>query len=94
MQNYVMRRKLKYFGLGHIKRHECLERVIYEGIVEGKKGRGRPQKRWRQDISDRLNWLNTTITEVGRHAQDRDAFRRAVTNATCRRASANEKKKN
>ena len=27
-----MRGKLKYFG--HVKRHECIERYIYEGIVE------------------------------------------------------------
>ena len=30
-----MRRKLKYFG--HIKRNECLERYIYEGIVEARR---------------------------------------------------------
>ena len=83
LQNDIMRRKLKYFG--HVKRHECLERDIYEGIVEGRRGRGRPRRRWSQDIADRLN---STVTEAGRHAQERDAFRRAVIDATCRRASA------
>ena len=35
---------MAYFG--HVKRHESLEREIYEGIIEGKRGRGRPRRRW------------------------------------------------
>ena len=81
--NTVLQRKMKFFG--HVKRHESLERMIYEGIIEGKRGRGRPRRRWSQDITDRLE---TTVSEAGRRAQDRDAFRRAVADATCRRASA------
>ena len=81
--NTVVQRKMKFFG--HVKRHESLERMIYEGIIEGKRGRGRPRRRWSQDITDRLE---TTVSEAGRRAQDRDAFRRAVADATCRRASA------
>ena len=83
LQNTILSRKMKYFG--HVKRHDCLEKDIYEGIIEGKRGRGRPRRRWSQDISDRLN---TTVTEAGRRAQDRAAFRQAVKDATCRRASA------
>ena len=83
LQDAIVRGKLKYFG--HVKRHDCLERDIYEGIVEGKRGRGRPKRRWSQDITDRLQ---TTVTEAGRRAQDRDAFRRAVMDATCRSAFA------
>ena len=81
--NTVVQRKMKFFG--HVKRHESLERMIYEGLIEGKRGRGRPRRRWSQDITDRLE---TTVSEAGRRAQDRDAFRRAVADATCRRASA------
>ena len=81
--NTVVKGKMTYFG--HVKRHDSLERAIYEGIIEGKRGRGRPRRRWSQDITDRLN---TTITEAGRRAQDRSAYRGAVADATCRRASA------
>ena len=81
--NTVVQRKMKFFG--HVKRHESLERMIYEGLIEGKRGRGRPRRRWSQDITDRLE---TTVSEAGRRAQDRDAFRRAVADATCRRESA------
>ena len=81
--NTIVQRKLSYFG--HVKRHDSLERTIYEGIIEGKRGRGRPRRRWSQDITERLN---TTVTEAGRRAQDRSAYRGAVADATCRRASA------
>ena len=77
----ILRRKLAYFG--HIKRHDCLEKQIFEGIVEGKRGRGRPKRIWSQDVSDRLH---TTVAEAGRRALSRDAFRRAVRDATCHAA--------
>ena len=63
-----MRQKLKFFG--HIKRHECLEQDIYEGLVEGKRGIGRPKRRWSQNITERLQ---TSVANAGRSAQDRDA---------------------
>ena len=81
--NSIKKHKMKYFG--HVKRHDCLEKDIFEGIIEGKRGRGRPRRRWSQDIMD---CLNTTVTEAGRKSQDRTAFRRAVADATCRKASA------
>ena len=81
--NAIKKHKMKYFG--HVKRHDCLEKDIFEGIIEGKRGRGRPRRRWSQDITE---CLHTTVTEAGRQAQDRTAFRRAVADATCRKASA------
>ena len=81
--NAIKKHKMKYFG--HVKRHDCLEKDIFEGIIEGKRGRGRPRRRWSQDITE---CLQTTVTEAGRQAQDRTAFRRAVADATCRTASA------
>jgi prophage antirepressor-like protein len=34
----IIARKLKYYD--HIKRHNCLERNIVEGMVPGRRGRG------------------------------------------------------
>ena len=45
--------KLKYFG--HIKRYETLERHILEARIDGRRGRGRPTRRWEQDIND---WMD------------------------------------
>ena len=53
--------KLKYFG--HIKRHETLERHILEARIDGRRGRGRPTRRWEQDIND---WMDMTTTQAGR----------------------------
>ena len=64
-------RKWTFFS--HSKRHDNLEREIYEGIIEGRRGRGRPKRRTSQDITDRMNM---NVTEAGRCAQDRDAYRR------------------
>ena len=47
--------KLKYFS--HIKRHETLERHILEARIDGRRGRGRPTRRWEQDIND---WMDMT----------------------------------
>ena len=67
--NTVVQRKLAYFG--HVKRHDSLERTIYEGIIEGRRGRGRPSRRWSQDITDHLN---ANVTEAERQAQDLSAY--------------------
>ena len=69
--------KLKYFG--H-KRHETLERHILEARIDGRRGRGRPTRRWEQDIND---WMDMT-TQAGRLAEDRILFRQKVQEATSR----------
>ena len=71
--------KLKYFG--HIKRHETLERHILEARIDGRRGRGRPTRRWEQDIND---WMDMTTTQAGRLAEDRILFRQKVQEATTR----------
>ena len=71
--------KLKY--LGHIKRHETLEKQIVEARIDGRRGRGRPTRRWEQDIN---NWMDVTTTQAGRLAEDRILFRQKVQEATSR----------
>ena len=70
--------KLKHFG--HIKRHETLERHILEARIDGRRGRGRPTRRWEQDIND---WMDMT-TQAGRLAEDHILFRQKVQEATSR----------
>jgi len=36
--------KLRYFG--HIMRHNCIEKDIIQGILSGKRQRGRPKTTW------------------------------------------------
>mgnify|MGYP004724104797 CR=1 FL=1 len=62
----VLLRKLKYFG--HIKRHDGLERTVMESMVPGKRERGRPRRRWTQDIKETMNM---ELKEAGDLARDR-----------------------
>ncbi|GFS00938.1 hypothetical protein ElyMa_004568900 [Elysia marginata] len=52
---------------------------VAKGAVEGRRGRGRPRRRWTQDICD---WLGFSVREASILARDRDGFRSAVWEAT------------
>ena len=75
--NLIKKQKLSYFG--HIKRHNTLEKLFLEGTCEGRRGRGRPRRRWTQDISE---WMGVSTVEAGRQALERGEFRQAVWEAT------------
>ncbi|GFR99564.1 hypothetical protein ElyMa_004531400 [Elysia marginata] len=66
-----------YFG--HVKRHNTLEKLCMEGMVEGMRGRGRSKRRWSEDVAE---WLKTPATRAGATAQDRRLFRSLVWKAT------------
>ena len=75
--NLIKKQKLSYFG--HIKRHNTLEKLFLEGTCEGRRGRGRPRRRWTQDIGE---WMGVSTVEAGRQALERGEFRQAVLEAT------------
>ena len=58
--------KLKYFG--HIKRHETLERHNLEAKIDGRRGRGRPTRRWEQDINDWMDMTKNSGRKTGRRS--------------------------
>ena len=58
----VKRKKLTWFG--HLKRSDLPVRAVYEGMVSGKWRRGRPIRRWRNDI---YGWTGRTIAELISH---------------------------
>ena len=48
----IKRKTLKLYG--HVKRSSSgLSKVCFEGLVEGKRNRGKPKQRWRDNI---LEW--------------------------------------
>ena len=81
---HFKKQKLSYFG--HVKRHDTLEKAILEGKVEGKRKRGKPRRRWADDIKE---WLKMSVVQAGSLAQDRDAYRRSVQAATRQETSFN-----
>ena len=76
MYNFVRRQKLKYFG--HVTRHNGLEKTIMQGMVAGKRSRGKPRQRWEKDITDTFG----TMTAASRVAEDRKQFRSDIWAAT------------
>ena len=62
---HFKKQKRSYFG--HIKRHSSLEKTVLEGKVEGKRNRGRPRRRWVDDIKE---WLQMSVVKAGGLAQN------------------------
>ena len=62
MYNFVGPQKLKYFG--HVTRHNGLEITIMQGMVAGKRSRGKPRQRWEKYITDTFG----TMTAASRVA--------------------------
>jgi len=76
---HFKKQKLSYFG--HIKRHSTLEKSVLEGREVGKRSKGRPRRRWVDDIKE---WLQMSVVKAGGLALDRDAYRGSVRAATRR----------
>ncbi len=66
----IAERKLGYFG--HIMRHQCLEKNIADGMVDGKIRRG-----WLDDIKE---WTDLTVTNASRPrlANDRKRWKALI----------------
>ena len=75
LMKMVKERKCRYFG--HIVRGEIYEyqRLLLEGTVDGKRGRGRPRNTWFSNIRD---WMGIDYATAVRKAQDRDQWRSMV----------------
>jgi len=69
----IQRRKLQFFG--HTARADNLCTVVLHGWISGKKRRGRPRRRWTDDIRD---WMGSSVAECTRMAQERELWRTMV----------------
>ena len=68
----VKARKLKYYG--HIMRSED-EKDVVVGAVPGSRSKGRPRRRWVQDVED---WLKMTINDAAKLTGERSTWRKEV----------------
>ena len=71
----IKQRKLSWYG--HIKRSSLPVRTIYEGMIPGIRKRGRPTRRWRDDIKD---WTNKSIDELNIMTKCRNDWRNYISN--------------
>ena len=73
----IKQKKLAYAG--HVMRkNNSLEKTIVQGMVPGKRNRGRPRRSWMDDITD---WSGLSVENVVRTVQDRQKWRMIVQNA-------------
>ena len=75
--NFVGCQQLKYFG--HFIGHNGLEKTIMQGMVAGKRSRGKPRQRWEEDIADTFG----KMAAASRVAEDRQQFRRDILTSIC-----------
>ncbi|KAK2185576.1 hypothetical protein NP493_228g07008 [Ridgeia piscesae] len=69
----VKRRKLKWYG--HITRSTGLANTILQGTVQGGRRRGRPKKRWEDNIPE---WTGMTLSAAMRKTERREEWRELV----------------
>ena len=70
VMNTIRKRKMIYFG--HLIRHNNILKTITEGRVEGKRPRGRPPRKWIDDIKE---WRGRSAVSCTREADDRLRWR-------------------
>ncbi|KAI8500917.1 hypothetical protein Bbelb_210120 [Branchiostoma belcheri] len=75
--NTIKRRKLQYFG--HATRAENITTHILQGVINGRRSRGRPRRRWGDDVRD---WMGMPLAECSHRARDRREWRRLILDAT------------
>ena len=62
----VKRRKLSWFG--HTVRHDSLCKTVLQGTVEGQRKRGRPKKKWMDNITE---WTGQPLYELNQRDRER-----------------------
>ena len=66
----MRKRKFKFFG--HMMRADGLTKAVIEGCMEGRRGRGRPQGNWMNNLKD---WSGKSGAELGVMTRDRKRWR-------------------
>ena len=66
----IKKRKCQY--LGHIIRGDGIQRLLMEGRINGRRGRGRPRTMWTDNIKE---WTKMSYNDCIRVAQDRERWR-------------------
>ena len=68
--NTIKKRKCQYFG--PIIRGDGVQRLLMEGRINGRRGRGRPRTMWTDKIKE---WTKISYNDCIRMAQDRERWK-------------------
>ena len=71
----IKKKKLAYYG--HVRRHYSLQKLVLEGKVVGKRGRGQKRKSWTGNVSE-MTKMNMAQCSV--NALDRNEWRTMISN--------------
>ena len=71
----IKKKKLVYYG--HTRRHQSLQKLVLEGKVEGKRGRGRRRKSWTTNVSE---MTEMSLAQCSVNALNRSKWRSMVSN--------------
>ncbi len=75
IQDTIITTKLKYFG--HIKRSNLPVKTMIEGLIQGRRTRGRPTRRWLDDV---IEWTQKSVNELNSLVKDRKRWRAITLN--------------
>src|ERR1043165_8148940 len=75
----IKRRKISCFGHIMRKQGDCLEKEIMQGTVPGARARGKPRKRWMDNMGE---WLGLSTERLLRETEERRGWRRIEYSAT------------
>jgi len=80
--------RFTYFG--HVTRIEKdrYPNILMHGYTHGRRPRGRPRKRWLDNITEDCEALNVTIQQMSHLANDRVKWRNTVRNKGCQSAGS------
>ena len=70
-------KKLRWFG--HVSRSSGLAKTILQGLVKGKRKRGRQKKRWEDNIKE---WTEMDFASSTRTAENRTRWKGIVANSS------------
>jgi len=82
----VQRQRLTYFG--HVARmdNNRYPNILLHGYGSGQRPRGRPKKKWIDNIKEDCTGMGISINEAMKLVGDRNVWRSAVLNLGCQRA--------
>ena len=71
----IKKKKLAYYG--HVRRHHSLQKLVLEGKVDAKRGRGRRRKSWTGNLS---KMTKMSMAQCSVKTLDRSKWRTMVSN--------------
>ena len=75
LMTIVRQRIVRFYG--HVRRHDSLQRIITEGMVNGKRSRGRKRCGWLGNVS---RYTGMNINKCAEIATNREEWRTIVSN--------------